>query len=104
MHGEPIDDLKAIDWNGCECTIIPDSDVFRRNDLLRAIYALGRELRGLGAILCITELPDAESSKTGLDDFLVAGDDIDRSEPFVLIIVDSEASNFGTKTGSSKNR
>ena len=84
MHGEPIDDLKAIDWDGRECTIIPDSDVFRRNCLLRAIYALGRELRALGAIVNVTELPEERSIKTGLDDFLAAGGDIESLETFRL--------------------
>src|SRR5262249_44515452 len=34
-HGEPIDDLNCVDWNGRDATIIPDSDVFQRVDLLR---------------------------------------------------------------------
>jgi excisionase family DNA binding protein len=83
-HGEAIEDLKAIDWDGRECTIIPDSDVFRRNDLLRAIYALGRELRTAGANVYLTELPQTGSSKTGLDDFLVAGGEIDSLETYRL--------------------
>jgi hypothetical protein len=83
-HGEPIDDLKAIDWDGRECTIIPDSDVFHRVDLLRAIYALGRVIRGLGASVYLTELPDRGSSKTGLDDFLVAAGDLRSLETFGL--------------------
>jgi hypothetical protein len=82
-HGEPIEDLKAIDWESRECTIIPDSDVFQRVDLLRAIYALGREIRGVGASVYLTELPHQES-KTGLDDFLVAGGDVESLETFRL--------------------
>jgi Domain of unknown function (DUF3854) len=62
--GEPIADLKLVDWDGRECTIIPDSDVFQRIDLLRAIYALGRELRGFGASVYLCELPHGESTKT----------------------------------------
>jgi hypothetical protein len=83
-RGDPIGDLKSIDWDDRECTIIPDSDVFRRNDLLRAIYALGRELRGLGASVYLSELPEKGSSKTGLDDFLVAGGNINSLETFRL--------------------
>lgn len=82
--GEPIDDLKTIDWDGRECTIIPDDDVFQRVALLRAIYALGRELRSLGASVYLAELPHRESSKTGLDDFLVAGGSVDSLESFRL--------------------
>jgi hypothetical protein len=36
---EPIDDLKTIEWDGRECIIIPDSDVFRRVDLLRGCHS-----------------------------------------------------------------
>jgi hypothetical protein len=83
-HGEPIDDLKAIDWDGRGCTIIPDSDVFQRVELLRAIYALGRELRALGANVYLAELPQPASNKVGLDDFLAAGSSVDSVEIFRL--------------------
>jgi hypothetical protein len=59
--------------NGREVTIIPGSDVFGRVDLLRAIYALGRELRSLGANVLLAQVPQRGGEKVGLDDYLVAG-------------------------------
>ena len=74
--GEPIADIQLVDWSGREVTIVPDSDVFRRTDLLRAIYALGREIQALGAEVLVAQIPqDDDSAKVGLDDFLVAGGD-----------------------------
>ncbi len=71
-NGEPIADLNLIQWDGRDVTIIPDSDVFTRIDLLRAIYALGREIRQLGANVYIAQLP-GDSKKIGLDDYISAG-------------------------------
>jgi hypothetical protein len=42
-HGEPIDDLKLIEWAGRDVLVIPDSDVFQRQDLL------GRFMRWAGS-------------------------------------------------------
>jgi Domain of unknown function (DUF3854) len=56
-NGEPIDDLKLIEWDGRDIVIVPDSDVFQRQDLLRAVYALGRELRERGALVTIAQIP-----------------------------------------------
>lgn len=103
MHGELIEDLKAINWDGRECTIIPDSDVFRRNDLLRAIYALGRELRALGAVVNVAELPERESKKPGWMTFSLQAGISNRWKAFASITADLKAWNFGIKTGSSKN-
>jgi len=83
-HGEPIADLNQTDWDGRDVTIIPDSDVFNRVDLLRAIYALGRELRALGADVLTAQISQTGASKVGLDDFLVAGGDIQQLEVFSL--------------------
>ena len=74
--GEPIDDLKLIDWDGREVTIIPDSDVFNRVDLLRAVYALGRELQSLGGSVYVAEIPQSDCGKVGLDDYLLAGGEV----------------------------
>jgi Domain of unknown function (DUF3854) len=82
--GEPIDDLKFIGWDGRDVVIIPDSDVFQRQDLLRAVYALGRELRERGASVSVAEIPQLGQKKIGLDDYLVAGGRVDDLETFTL--------------------
>jgi putative DNA primase/helicase len=83
-NGEPIDDLKLIEWDGRETTIIFDSDIFCRVDLLRATYALGQELRRLGANVFIAQIPQDGDAKVGLDDCLIAGGDIAELEVFAL--------------------
>jgi Domain of unknown function (DUF3854) len=82
--GEPIADLDLTEWDGREVTIIPDSDVFQRADLLRAIYALGCELRLLGAIVLVARIPQTGAQKAGLDDFIVGGGTVERLEVFSL--------------------
>jgi hypothetical protein len=72
-RGEPIDDLNLIQWQNREAIIIPDSDVFERVELLRAVYALGRELRSREALVSVAQIPQAVAVKTGLDDFLISG-------------------------------
>lgn len=76
--------LKFIDWDGREVVIVPDSDVFQRQDLLRAVYALGRELRERGAAVSVAEIPQPGSTKIGLDDYLVAGGRVENLETFTL--------------------
>jgi putative DNA primase/helicase len=83
-HGEPIDDLKLVHWDGRDITIIPDSDVFNRADLLRAVYALGQALQSQGATVYVARIPQTGPAKVGLDDFLVASGVIDRLEVFAL--------------------
>jgi hypothetical protein len=83
-RGEPIDDLKLIDWNGREVMIIPDSDVFSRFDLRRAIYALARELRSHGAAVLIAKIPQNCVAKVGLDDYLVGAGSVGNLEVYSL--------------------
>ena len=83
-NGDPIDDLKLIEWDDREVTIIPDSDVFNRVDLMRAVYALGRELQSQGASVYVAQIPQACAVKVGLDDFLVAGGKVSALEVFSL--------------------
>ena len=71
-NGEPADDLKLIEWDSRDVVIIPDSDVFQRQDLLRAVYALGRELRERGAAVSVAQIPQPGQEKIGLDDYLVS--------------------------------
>jgi len=84
QNREPIADLDLIQWDGRDVMVIPDSDVFQRFDLIRGIYALGRELRGLGANVYIAQIPQPTSGKVGLDDFLVAGGNVSGLEIFSL--------------------
>ena len=81
--GEPIDDLSLIEWEDRETVIVPDSDVFERPDLLRAIYALGRELRNQGATVQIAQIPHSDA-KVGLDDYLLAGGNVEELDIFTL--------------------
>jgi Domain of unknown function (DUF3854) len=83
-NGQPIDDFNLIEWAGREVTIIPDSDVWQRGNLQRAIYALGRELRGQGASVYVAQIPQPGTVKIGVDDFLVAGGKVGELEVFSL--------------------
>ena len=81
--GKPIDDLSLINWEGHDAIIVPDSDVWERPDLLRAIYALGRELRNQGALVQVAQIPHGQQ-KVGLDDYLLTGGGIRDLESFGL--------------------
>jgi Domain of unknown function (DUF3854) len=83
-RGEPVDDLTLIGWDGRDVVILPDSDAFQRQGLLRAVYALGRELRDRGAAVSVAEIPQMGSKKIGLDDYLVAGGRVEKLETFTL--------------------
>jgi putative DNA primase/helicase len=83
-NGEPIDDLKLIAWDGRDVVIIPDSDVFNRQDLVRAVYAFGRELRERGAAISVAQIPQPAQQKIGLDDYLVSGGQVEDLEMVVL--------------------
>jgi putative DNA primase/helicase len=73
--GEPIEDLSLLTWER-DVALIPDSDVVRRADLLRAVYALGRELRNRGASVSVAQIPERGAGKVGLDDFLAVGGEV----------------------------
>jgi len=83
-NGEPIADLDALAWDAREVTVIPDSDVWQRPDLLRAVYALGRELQSRDASVYVAQLPQPGAAKVGLDDVLVAGGAVGSLEVFAL--------------------
>ncbi|PWU23503.1 MAG: hypothetical protein C5B48_08470 [Candidatus Rokuibacteriota bacterium] len=71
--GRPIADLDRIDWVERETSIVPDSDVWTRPDLVQPVFALGKELEGRGARVTVLKLPaTAGGSKAGLDDYLCA--------------------------------
>ncbi len=83
-NGDPITDLGAVAWGAREVTVIPDSDVWQRPDLLRAVYALGRELQNRGASVYVAQLPQPGAAKVGLDDYLFAGGVVGCLEVFAL--------------------
>ena len=76
--GKPIDDLDKINLEGADVEIVPDSDVWSRPDLLRAIYALGREVESRGAFVEVVQIPG--EGKVGLDDYFVSGGTIEGYE------------------------
>ena len=82
--GEPIDDLKHIEWDDREVIVIPDSDVFHRQDLLKAVYAFGRELRERSALVSVAKIPQPTQEKIGLDDYLVSGGRVEDLQTFTL--------------------
>lgn len=69
-----IAELDSIAHVEREEIIVPDSDVWTRPDLLRAVFALGKELESRGARVSVVILPCADGGKVGVDDFLVAHD------------------------------
>jgi hypothetical protein len=62
QDGKPIEDLNLVVWRERHVVLIPDSDVWGRQDLLHAVYALGVELEKRGAFVRTLRLP-AEVSK-----------------------------------------
>src|SRR5262249_14611190 len=47
--GTPVADLDLIVWRERHVVLVPDSDVWSRDDLLRPVYALGAEVEKRGA-------------------------------------------------------
>ena len=70
QNGQPISDFDDIAWVERSVTIVPDSDVWTRPDLLKAVYALGMELESRGAKISVSIIPSEEEKKFGLDDYL----------------------------------
>ena len=58
--------------------------MFQRQDLLRAVYAFGRELRERGAAVSVSEIQQPGQEKVGLDDYLVSGGSVEDLETFNL--------------------
>ncbi|MBZ0160966.1 MAG: DUF3631 domain-containing protein [bacterium] len=72
-NGHPIPKFDEIAHADREEIIGPDSDVWHRPDLLRPVYALGKELEQRGAKVTVVIIPpDPDGRKRGLDDYLVA--------------------------------
>jgi hypothetical protein len=76
-RGTPADqlipDLELTAWKGRIVRFVPDSDAWANDQVLCAVYCLGRLLEMRGATVLIVKLPTLEGQeKTGADDFLVA--------------------------------
>lgn len=72
QDGKPIADLDQIAWVERSITIVPDSDVWSRQDLILPVYLLGVELKGRGADVIVCIIPqEQDEGKLGLDDYLV---------------------------------
>ncbi len=70
-RGLPIADLDRIAFHRRLVSVACDSDTWGREDLLRAVYALGWELQNRGAVVGVVRLPLEGEEKVGLDDYLV---------------------------------
>jgi hypothetical protein len=69
--GRLTPELKEISWKGRQVTLYPDSDVWKRPDLLEAVYRLGQALEAEGAEVKVCALGNGPGeTKQGLDDFL----------------------------------
>jgi hypothetical protein len=72
QNGRLLRTFEAIAFQGRTVYLFPDSDAWRRQDLLAAVYRLGAALEARGAHVLVKKLPDASGkTKQGLDDFLV---------------------------------
>jgi hypothetical protein len=69
---KPIQELDRIAWVERQVRLYFDSDVWHRPDLLKALYALGKELEGRGALIQVVIINQMGQDKVGIDDFLVA--------------------------------
>ena len=52
-----LPELDLIVWPGRPVEIVPDNDVWAREDLLRAVFALGTHLTRRGALVQLVRLP-----------------------------------------------
>ena len=68
-NGDPLLEFDSIAFAGREVAIYPDSDVWVRLDLLKAVYALGMLIQERGARVFIGQItPDDKGNRCGLDD------------------------------------
>jgi hypothetical protein len=67
-----IRDFDIIAWKRRQVLLCFDSDAWSRPDLLKALYELGKELEGRGALVQALVLESIGHEKVGIDDFLVA--------------------------------
>lgn len=70
-ENKAIKEFDDIAWVNREVIFYPDSDVWARPDLQRAVYAFGREIEERGARFYVVVIPQKSTEKVGLDDYLV---------------------------------
>jgi Domain of unknown function (DUF3854) len=69
--GRLLPKLKAIPLKGRQVILFPDSDIWKRQDLLEAVYRFGHALEGEEAAIQVCAIPPGPGqTKQGLDDYL----------------------------------
>lgn len=71
--GEVIKEIDSIPLVNREIGVVPDSDIWGRADLQKAIFAFGKELEERGAKVSFIVISQIGGEKVGLDDLLVKG-------------------------------
>jgi hypothetical protein len=66
-----IEELQAIGFADRDTGLVFDSDTWTRDDLQRAVYALGKYLEFRGARVFVYLIPQPTRAKVGLDDYLL---------------------------------
>ena len=67
-----IQEFDQITWVDRDVQLYCDSDIWHRRDLLKAVYALSKEIESRGATVKVAVIGQSGKNKTGIDDFLVA--------------------------------
>lgn len=73
-----IPDMAALPWKGTQVVIVFDSDVADNPNIRLAEVRLAEVLAQAGADVRVARIPQTGDAKVGLDDFLVAGGDLDQ--------------------------
>ena len=66
-----IEELQVIAFADRDVGLVFDSDTWTRDDLQRAVYALGKYLEFRGAKVSVYLIPQPTREKVGLDDYLL---------------------------------
>src|SRR5207244_1096625 len=64
-------ELDGIAFADRDVGLIPDSDVWTRPDLQKAVYAFGMDLQKRGAKVFVHLIPQPGKEKVGFDDYLL---------------------------------
>jgi hypothetical protein len=99
-----VPDWHDVALNGRRVVLAFDSDVVRKRAVRAALDQLAGYLASKGAAVEYLHLPDDDVTKTGLDDYLADGHDVDelwrlvRPDPPSVQVVDTEAYSDGLST------